>query len=341
MPWRNYTQGQTLTTSVSLYSLETTDAARRWQGDAMNASSQGRDTATLSRNLVLGLASLALLTLSIACSSRGTKIAELKPNESEFTARLDQLAKVYEARGLDEIMAFYDPETYSLSFDLPWKFTTGVTEHRDKVAELLNQIQSLRVAPGESVEVWRDEKTRTWTTRPLKASWVLKNSDVYEFDGYHSAIWEQRNDTWLIAYEHLWGNVRTLPRPTPAPTPTPAPPLVVAPAPIVLQPVFFDLDKYNIRPDQVATMDYNLGVLLANPSVRVVLAGHCDDRASRTYNMKLGDRRAATVKKYLVERGVAADRLEMVSYGKERPFESGRDETSRQLNRRVQPIIKQ
>jgi len=83
--------------------------------------------------------------------------------------------------------------------------------------------------------------------------------------------------------------------------------------------IYFDYDKSDIRPDQVSTLQGNATWLKSNQNVRFTIEGHCDERGSEEYNLALGDRRANTVKEFLVAQGVAANRIMTVSYGEERP----------------------
>ena len=128
--------------------------------------------------------------------------------------------------------------------------------------------------------------------------------------------------------------VAPAPAPAPAPVapPAPAPPPVQAPAP--LKDVFFDYDKASIRDDQKAALTDNAGWLKGNTGAKVLLEGHCDERGTAEYNLALGERRAKAVKDYLVAAGVAADRVSTISYGKERPFVLGHDESAWKWNRR-------
>jgi peptidoglycan-associated lipoprotein len=100
--------------------------------------------------------------------------------------------------------------------------------------------------------------------------------------------------------------------------------------------VYFDYDKDDIRDDAKATLDAKVGILNANTAVRLRIAGHTDDRGSDEYNLALGQRRAASVQRYLVSRGVAASRFETVSFGKERPAAQGEDESAWSKNRRAE-----
>jgi peptidoglycan-associated lipoprotein len=106
-----------------------------------------------------------------------------------------------------------------------------------------------------------------------------------------------------------------------------------------VQDVYFDYDKSDIRSDAQATLQQNataLKAILADfPSATIVLEGHTDDRGSAEYNIGLGDRRANSAKEFLVQLGVPADRLQTVSYGKERPQCTEQNESCWQRNRRV------
>jgi peptidoglycan-associated lipoprotein len=98
--------------------------------------------------------------------------------------------------------------------------------------------------------------------------------------------------------------------------------------------VFFDYDKYNIRPDQEPITESDAKFLEQHPSVPIVVEGHCDDRGSDEYNLALGASRANAVKEQLVKEGVSADRIKTVSYGKEKPFCMVDDEPCWSQNRR-------
>jgi peptidoglycan-associated lipoprotein len=125
------------------------------------------------------------------------------------------------------------------------------------------------------------------------------------------------------------------PTPAPAPpAPAPAAPPAPPPAPAPLKDVFFDFDKANIRDDQKAALNDNVGWLKGNTGAKVLLEGHCDERGTAEYNLALGERRAKVVKDYLIAAGVAAERVSTISYGKERPFVLGHDESAWKWNRR-------
>jgi peptidoglycan-associated lipoprotein len=84
--------------------------------------------------------------------------------------------------------------------------------------------------------------------------------------------------------------------------------------------VLFDYDKSDVRSDQAPTAHNDAAFLAQHPSIKVVVEGHCDDRGSEEYNLALGTSRAESVKRALLQEGVAADRIKTVSYGKEKPF---------------------
>src|SRR6266436_4320997 len=119
-----------------------------------------------------------------------------------------------------------------------------------------------------------------------------------------------------------------------APPPPPPPP---APEPDFNQEVrdaYFDYDKADIRPDARTALSTTADFLKKNPSIKVTVEGHCDERGSTEYNLGLGDRRANAVKQYIVSLGVAADRVNVVSFGKEKPFCMESNEACWQQNRR-------
>ena len=98
--------------------------------------------------------------------------------------------------------------------------------------------------------------------------------------------------------------------------------------------IHFDLDKANVRPDDAGTLDQKVGILQANPNLRIRVHGHCDERGSDEYNLALGNRRAQAAKQYLVSHGIDANRIETQSWGEERPLVDGHDESAWSQNRR-------
>lgn len=97
--------------------------------------------------------------------------------------------------------------------------------------------------------------------------------------------------------------------------------------------VYYDLNNYRLDADDQEILKRQAAWLSSYPAVRVLVAGNCDERGTREYNLALGERRAATVKDYLVSLGVDPSRIDTISYGKERPIAAGSDEQSWALNR--------
>ena len=105
---------------------------------------------------------------------------------------------------------------------------------------------------------------------------------------------------------------------------------------IVMEPVYFDFDSFLLSETSRESLVNSSQVFLQNRALKAIVAGHCDDRGSEMYNIALGEKRALSVKNYLATLGVEPDRLEVVSYGEEKPAASGFDENTRALNRRVE-----
>lgn len=98
--------------------------------------------------------------------------------------------------------------------------------------------------------------------------------------------------------------------------------------------VYFDFDQSGIRGDARPVLRRMAEWLAHHDDVRFTIAGHCDRRGTRDYNLALGERRAASVRDYLVAQGISARRIRTISYGKERLAEGGGSERTHQLNRR-------
>ncbi len=99
--------------------------------------------------------------------------------------------------------------------------------------------------------------------------------------------------------------------------------------------VYFGLDKYDIAPAFSELLDAHAKFLRENPSYKVVVEGHTDERGTPEYNIALAERRANAVKMYLQGKGVAAEQISIVSYGKEKPVVLGHDESAFARNRRA------
>ena len=98
--------------------------------------------------------------------------------------------------------------------------------------------------------------------------------------------------------------------------------------------IHFDYDMADVRADDMANLDRKAAILAANPGVRVRVSGHADERGSDEYNLALGMRRASAAKRYLENKGVDGSRIEVISFGEERPISQGTDEASFANNRR-------
>ncbi|RMF69369.1 MAG: peptidoglycan-associated lipoprotein Pal [Alphaproteobacteria bacterium] len=99
--------------------------------------------------------------------------------------------------------------------------------------------------------------------------------------------------------------------------------------------VYFAFDSAELTPQARATLEKQAEWLKHHPDVRVIIEGHTDERGTREYNLALGERRANAVKNYLVALGIAPERIETISYGKERPAVLGTGEAVWRLNRRA------
>jgi len=139
------------------------------------------------------------------------------------------------------------------------------------------------------------------------------------------------------------GACASRPEPTPTPTetgPTPAP-TPRGPVPGSLEDfrvsvgdrVFFGYDRFELSAEARTILERQAAWLNRYPNVRVLIAGNCDERGTREYNLALGARRAAAVRDYLASLGVAPDRMETVSYGKERPLDPRANEEAWSVNR--------
>jgi peptidoglycan-associated lipoprotein len=106
-----------------------------------------------------------------------------------------------------------------------------------------------------------------------------------------------------------------------------------------VQDLFFDYDSYDLRADAHSSITAAARYLSANPSIKILVGGYCDDRGSAEYNITLGENRANAAKTALVSAGVAASRIRVVSYGKEKQFCTEENDSCWQQNRRDQFTI--
>ena len=103
--------------------------------------------------------------------------------------------------------------------------------------------------------------------------------------------------------------------------------------------VYFETDKHNISASAAFKLEAQANWIKATPGFAVIIEGHCDERGTREYNLALGERRANSVKDFLVSMGVDAGRVQTISYGKERPVNSGTSSESYAENRRVVTVV--
>ncbi len=139
------------------------------------------------------------------------------------------------------------------------------------------------------------------------------------------------------------------PEPTPTPAPTQAPAAQTPSGPVagsaedfrvsVGDRVFFGYDRFDLAPEARSVLERQAAWLRQYPMVRVLVAGNCDERGTREYNLALGARRAAAARDYLVSLGVDAGRIETVSYGKERPLDARANEEAWSVNRNAHTQI--
>ena len=107
----------------------------------------------------------------------------------------------------------------------------------------------------------------------------------------------------------------------------------------LLKDIYFDFDKYDIRPGDAEILKANAALLMRQPTVKIQIEGHCDERGTTEYNLALGERRANSAKKYLISLGMSPDRISTISYGKEKPLDPGHHEEAWAKNRRGHCII--
>ena len=103
---------------------------------------------------------------------------------------------------------------------------------------------------------------------------------------------------------------------------------------------FFDFDDFSLRQDAKTALESDGKYLEKNSGMKAVIEGHCDERGSVEYNLALGEKRARAAKDYLVSYGIPSARLTTISYGKERPFDTGHDEGAWAKNRRAHVVEK-
>jgi peptidoglycan-associated lipoprotein len=157
---------------------------------------------------------------------------------------------------------------------------------------------------------------------------------------------------YLIALSALAALGACASRGEPAPTPTETAPPVTETGPRGPTPgsvedfrvsvgdrVFFGYDRFDLTPEARSVLERQAAWLRQYPNVRVLVAGNCDERGTREYNLALGERRASAARDYLVSLGIDAGRVESVSYGKERPLDARANEEAWSVNRNAHTQI--
>jgi peptidoglycan-associated lipoprotein len=103
--------------------------------------------------------------------------------------------------------------------------------------------------------------------------------------------------------------------------------------------IYFAFDNYSLSEQAKKTLIKNAAWLMKSPQKEIIIEGHCDERGTDEYNIALGERRAYSAKKYLITLGVNPDQLSTISYGEERPADSGHDEDAWAKNRRADFVM--
>ncbi|MBN2029684.1 peptidoglycan-associated lipoprotein Pal [bacterium] len=103
--------------------------------------------------------------------------------------------------------------------------------------------------------------------------------------------------------------------------------------------IHFDFDKYNLKPEAMEILAKHATVLKANPEVKIVIEGHCDERGTIEYNLALGEKRAGAARDYLLRMGIASQRISTISYGKERPLDTNHTAEAWAKNRRAVFVV--
>jgi peptidoglycan-associated lipoprotein len=105
------------------------------------------------------------------------------------------------------------------------------------------------------------------------------------------------------------------------------------------EPIYFAYDRSALSPEITASLEAKLDILRADDRLQIRIEGHADDRGSGEYNIALGHRRAASVRNYLVNHGISSSRIEIMSFGGERPVCTGVSDDCWRLNRRAEVVV--
>ncbi len=188
-----------------------------------------------------------------------------------------------------------------------------------------------------------ESSTLTWTS--TNAVSVELNGTAVNLNGSQQVSPTESTDYEVVAKNSDGKTATASVRVTvtqPPPPPAPAPPAGPSIEDLFNQNVkdaFFNFDKSDIRGDAQTALTQDAEFLKAHADVNIIVEGHCDDRGSAEYNMGLGDRRANSVRDFLVQQGVDGSRIRTVSYGKEKPFCTDDNEQCWQQNRRGHVVM--
>ena len=179
-----------------------------------------------------------------------------------------------------------------------------------------------------------DSSTLSWTSTDATQLTIAPDVGSVTAQG-STKVTPSASTTYTITASGPGGSASATARITVA---TAAPPQASPPLdelfPREVRDAYFDFNKADIRSDARDALGKTADFLRNYPQIRVTIEGHCDERGSTEYNLALGDRRASAVKQYLISLGISADRLNTVSFGKEKPFCMQSTEDCYQQNRR-------
>lgn len=109
---------------------------------------------------------------------------------------------------------------------------------------------------------------------------------------------------------------------------------------IELKSIYFDYDRYNLTDEAITALAENAAILMDNPGIKIRIEGHCDERGTEDYNLALGEKRGLTSRDYLINFGIAEDRISVISYGEEQPIDPASNERAWAKNRRSELQIR-
>jgi len=181
-----------------------------------------------------------------------------------------------------------------------------------------------------------DSSTLSWTSTNATSVSIAPGVGTVVAEG-NTRVTPSDSTTYTITATGPGGTANANTRVTVAAPPPPQPKAGPTPDEIWLKEVqdaYFDFNKADLRSDAREALSHTANYLRNYPQVKVTIEGHCDERGSTEYNLGLGDRRANATKNYLVSLGISADRINTVSYGKEKPFCMESNEDCWQRNRR-------